>query len=47
VDRWNTESVKLHGALQRIAETIRLNQQTLREAAETHSHQIGAVATNL
>ncbi|WP_333892775.1 WXG100 family type VII secretion target [Mycolicibacterium gadium] len=47
VDRWNTESVKLHAALQRIAETIRLNQQTLREAADTHSHQISAVATNL
>ncbi len=47
VDRWNTESVKLHAALQRIAETIRLNQQTLREAADSHSHQIGAVATNL
>jgi uncharacterized protein YukE len=47
VDRWNTESVRLHAALQRIAETIRLNQQTLHEAAETHSHQIGAVATNL
>jgi WXG100 family type VII secretion target len=47
VDRWNAESVKLHAALQRIAETIRLNQQTLREATESHSHQIGAVATNL
>jgi WXG100 family type VII secretion target len=47
VDRWNAESVKLHAALQRIAETIRLNQATLRDAAETHSHQIGAVATNL
>lgn len=47
LDRWNTESVKLHLALQRIAETIRLNQQTLHEAAETHSHQIGAVGTNL
>jgi WXG100 family type VII secretion target len=47
VDRWNTESLKLTAALQRIAETIRLNQQTLREATETHSQQIGAVATNL
>jgi WXG100 family type VII secretion target len=47
VDRWNAESIKLHTALQRIAETIRLNQQTLREATESHSHQIGAVATNL
>ncbi|MFI5509367.1 WXG100 family type VII secretion target [Mycobacterium sp. NPDC051804] len=47
VDRWNTESLKLHAALQRIAETIRLNQQTLREASDSHSHQIGVVATNL
>ena len=47
VDRWNGESLKLHGALQRIAETIRLNQQTLREVSEAHSSQIGAVATNL
>lgn len=47
VDRWNTESLKLHAALQRIAETIRLNQQTLHEAAQSHSHQIGAVANNL
>jgi WXG100 family type VII secretion target len=47
VDRWNAESLKLHAALQRIAETIRMNEQTLREAADTHSHQIGSVATNL
>jgi WXG100 family type VII secretion target len=47
VDRWNAESVKLHAALQRIAETIRTNEQTLRQAAETHSHQIDAVATHL
>jgi WXG100 family type VII secretion target len=47
VDRWNAESMKLHAALQRIAETIRYNERTLREATETHSHQIGAVGTNL
>ncbi|MGX9790063.1 WXG100 family type VII secretion target [Mycobacterium sp. MMS18-G62] len=47
VERWNAESLKLHAALQRIAETIRTNEHTLREAAETHSHQIGSVATNL
>jgi WXG100 family type VII secretion target len=47
VDRWNTESVKLHAALQRIAETIRQNQQTLLDATESHSHQIGALATHL
>jgi WXG100 family type VII secretion target len=47
VDRWNAESVKLHAALGRIAETIRANEQALRAATETHSHQIGAVGTNL
>ncbi|KUI16826.1 type VII secretion protein EsxU [Mycobacterium sp. GA-1285] len=47
VDRWNAESLKLHASLQRIAETIRLNQQTLREANESHSHRIGAVANHL
>ncbi|HEX2213763.1 MAG TPA: WXG100 family type VII secretion target [Mycobacterium sp.] len=47
VDRWNAESLKLHAALGRIAETIRLNQQTLREATETHSHQIGAIGNHL
>ena len=47
VDRWNAESVKLNSALQRIGETLRSNEQTLREAGESHSHQIGAVATNL
>jgi len=47
VERWNAESTKLHAALQRIAETIRYNERTLREAGESHSHQIGSVATNL
>ena len=47
VERWNAESAKLHAALQRIAETIRNNERTLREAGESHSHQIGSVATNL
>ncbi len=47
VDRWNAESLKLHSALQRISETMRHNENTLREASEGHSHQIGAVATNL
>jgi WXG100 family type VII secretion target len=47
VERWNTESMKLYAALQRIAETIRHNERTLREATESHSHQIGSVATNL
>jgi WXG100 family type VII secretion target len=47
VDRWNVESVKLHVALQGIAETIRYNERALRDASESHSHQIGAVGTNL
>lgn len=47
VDRWNTESMTLHTALERIAETIRLNEFTLREAADGHSHQIGTVSNQL
>ncbi len=47
VDRWNVESTKLQQALQGIAETIRANEQSLREAADTHSAQIGAIAGNL
>jgi WXG100 family type VII secretion target len=43
VDRWNTESLALQQSLQRIAETIRLNERTLREAAEGHSHRIASV----
>ena len=42
VDRWNTESLALHESLQRIAETIRLNERTLREAADLHAHRIAA-----
>ena len=47
VERWNAESLKLHTALERIAQTIRDNERTLRAAAESHSHQIDSVATNL
>jgi WXG100 family type VII secretion target len=47
VDRWNAESTKLHIALQGIAETMRVNERALREAAESHSHQIGAVGTSI
>ena len=42
VDRWNTESLTMHQSLQRIAETIRLNERTLREAADQHSHRIAS-----
>jgi uncharacterized protein YukE len=47
VERWNGESMKLHAVLQGIAETLRYNEQALRGAGESHSHQIGSVATNL
>lgn len=47
VDRWNGESTKLHIALQRIAETMRVNERTLREAADSHSDRIGAVGTTI
>jgi WXG100 family type VII secretion target len=46
VDRWNAESTKLHIALQEIAETMRFNERALREAADSHSQQIGAVGTS-
>lgn len=42
VDRWNAESLRLHRALAGIAETIRHSERLLREAAEQHSHRIGA-----
>ncbi|GJJ23810.1 MULTISPECIES: WXG100 family type VII secretion target [Mycolicibacterium] len=47
VDRWNSESVALHTALARIAETIRSNERTLRQAADGHSERLGAVGQNL
>lgn len=42
LDRWNTESLRLFQALERIAETIRHNERALREVAEAHSQHIGA-----
>lgn len=47
VDRWNAESMVLHTALGRIAETIRLNERTLADAADGHAQQLAAVTTNL
>lgn len=47
VDRWNTESLKLHAALQRISETIRDNERVLREVAEGHAQRITSVAASL
>ena len=47
VDRWNSESVTLYTALDRIADTIRVNERTLRDVAERHAQQIGASARDL
>lgn len=47
VDRWNTESLKLHAALQRIAETIRDNERILRTATDGHADRIGSVAATM
>jgi WXG100 family type VII secretion target len=47
VHRWNAESAKLHQALHAIAETIRHNEITLRDAADNHARHIGAAAGHL
>lgn len=47
LDRWNTESLALHHALARIAETIRLNERALREVAETHSRHIATAGDGI
>ena len=47
VHHWNAESANLHHALHEIAETIRYNEVTLRDAAEDHATRIGAAAGNL
>jgi WXG100 family type VII secretion target len=47
VHRWNAESMKLHQALQGIAETIRYNEVALRDAADSHAAHIGSAAGNL
>jgi WXG100 family type VII secretion target len=47
VQRWNAESMTLHRALQEIAETIRLNEAALREAAVIHASHIGAAGGQL
>ncbi|MEB3050517.1 WXG100 family type VII secretion target [Mycolicibacter sp. MYC123] len=47
LDRWNTESLRLHHALARIAETIRLNERALREVAENHSRHIAAAGDGI
>jgi len=47
VDRWDAESLTLYASLQRIAETIRTNERTLREVADAHSHAITASGGSL
>ncbi|WP_156687311.1 WXG100 family type VII secretion target [Mycobacterium sp. Marseille-P9652] len=47
VDRWNAESLRLYHGLHAIAETIRQNEATLREAAHNHAQHISAAAGNL
>lgn len=47
VNRWNAESTRLHHVLHDIAETIRVNEATLREAAQGHADHIAAAAGNL
>jgi WXG100 family type VII secretion target len=47
VERWHAESATLQTALARIAETMRLNERTLREAADTHADGIAAATASL
>jgi WXG100 family type VII secretion target len=47
VERWNTESMKLYHALHSIADSIRYNEATLRQAGEHHAHRIATVGANL
>lgn len=47
MERWNGESLKLHAALQRIAETIRDNERILRTATDGHADRIGSVAATI
>jgi WXG100 family type VII secretion target len=47
VDRWNAESTRLHHVLHDIAETIRCNEATLREAGQSHADNIAATGGNL
>jgi len=47
VAQWNAESTRLSQALAGIAETIRSNEQALREAAHLHAQRIADVTTDL
>lgn len=47
VARWNEESMRLSQALTGIAETIRRNEGTLREAAQLHAQRITDLTADL
>ena len=47
MDRWNAESLRLYHVLHTIADTIRHNEATLREAGQNHAHHIAAAGGNL
>ena len=47
VDRWNAESLRLYHVLHAIAETVRRNEATLREAGQDHARHIAAAGGNL
>lgn len=47
VDRWHAESTRLYHVLHAIAETIRHNEATLREAGQSHADTIAAAGGNL
>jgi WXG100 family type VII secretion target len=47
VARWDAESIKLHTALARIAETMRANEHALRDTADAHSDRIVATTAAL
>lgn len=47
VERWNSESMKLHHALHGIAETIRYNEAALRDAADSHAHRVATAGGSL
>jgi ESAT-6 family protein len=47
VDRWNAESMRLYHVLHAIAETIRHNEATLREAGQNHADHVAAAGGSL
>ncbi len=47
VERWNIESTRLCTALDAIAETIRTNELSLRDAADQHAQRVAATAAEL